>query len=220
MRPGMRSAISLHFMTPSSMHLRIISSSCFVHGPLTRPGSSTLRQRWWHCASVRPLPMRSAILPKSRTPMSWMHTRSLSSSSLVQRPPPAAFLEPRLDFFGLSFPPALPGLLPIEESCENRPSMSRSPLTSPELALVFAANLAAKARWLLARRSCTATSPTDETKLESCAARTHTGVARLFMRLFPAPAAPLRGASMGMSPMKMLRLLMVAVVVVVPALAC
>jgi hypothetical protein len=38
----MRAAISLHLVMPVAMHWTITASSSLVHGPLTRPGRSTL----------------------------------------------------------------------------------------------------------------------------------------------------------------------------------
>ena len=51
MRPGMRSAISDHLVIPALMHAMIVSSSSFVHRPLTSPGRSACVQ---HRCARRP----------------------------------------------------------------------------------------------------------------------------------------------------------------------
>mmetsp|Transcript_13020 Transcript_13020/g.25864 ORF Transcript_13020/g.25864 Transcript_13020/m.25864 type:complete len:203 (-) Transcript_13020:976-1584(-) len=57
--PGMRSAISDHFVIPASMQSMMIWSSSFVHGPLTNPGCRTFCHLWRHWTSLLWSPRKS-----------------------------------------------------------------------------------------------------------------------------------------------------------------
>mmetsp|Transcript_19212 Transcript_19212/g.48906 ORF Transcript_19212/g.48906 Transcript_19212/m.48906 type:complete len:458 (-) Transcript_19212:212-1585(-) len=82
MRPGRCEAICDHFLGPSSSTRRItVSSSSFVHGPLTSAGLSTLDQRCAHCTSVLSRKCEFTFFQSASTSGSAAAIKSLSSVS-------------------------------------------------------------------------------------------------------------------------------------------
>ena len=89
MRPGMRSATSLHLPMPASMQSMTPWSSSLVHGPLMSPGARTFCQRWRHCVALRWPPRYSAAMSfQFCGPNCCTAARRRWSSSFVHRPPP------------------------------------------------------------------------------------------------------------------------------------
>mmetsp|Transcript_16395 Transcript_16395/g.58226 ORF Transcript_16395/g.58226 Transcript_16395/m.58226 type:complete len:270 (-) Transcript_16395:303-1112(-) len=93
MRPGKEEAMTLHLMLPaprsSTISLTRRSSSC-VHGPLLRPGRSTLFQRWRHWTSERTSPRMDASRFQFLAPWASTISRRRRSSSSVHFPPTGA----------------------------------------------------------------------------------------------------------------------------------